>query len=205
MPETPQHLIIFVKAPRAGLVKTRLAQALGPVGACAAYQIMVATLLRRLDRLPGVELRYSPDDSLAEIQTWLRPSWTARPQGPGDLGQRLQRAFVDAFAAGARSVAIIGSDCPEISPQDIAAAGSALGECDAVLGPATDGGYWLIGLRKFHAELFRDIPWSTASVLRDTLHRAQQAGLCTHLLRTLSDLDTELDWQTFLALQHNAQ
>jgi rSAM/selenodomain-associated transferase 1 len=191
------RLIVFVKAPRPGFVKTRLAQTLGAVQAADIYISIVDSLLARFDQLEQVELRYSPDDAREEIGRWLRPRWQARPQGHGDLGQRLEHAFGEAFACGARRVVVIGSDCPAVEPEDIEAAWAALETCDVVLGPAQDGGYWLIGLAAPHPEVFRAVPWSTDQVLAETLARCRIAGLTVHHLRTLSDIDTAADWAAF--------
>lgn len=193
-----QHLIIFVKAPRPGMVKTRLAATLGDGPAADAYRRITRTLLDHLESLANVELRYAPDDALAEIRPWLRAGWSARQQGPGDLGRRLVEAFADAFNRGADRSVIIGSDCPWIEPSDIENAWSHLNSFDVVLGPATDGGYWLIGLHKPQPEIFDGIQWSTESVLRQTLDRIRQAKLSSHMLRTLRDIDTSADWHEFL-------
>jgi glycosyltransferase A (GT-A) superfamily protein (DUF2064 family) len=95
-------------------------------------------------------------------------------------------------------VAVIGSDCPAITPADIELAWSVLGTNDAVLGPSQDGGYWLIGLREPRAALFQSIDWSTDQVLKQTLRRARARDLKVKLLRELSDVDTENDWLEFL-------
>jgi len=193
------QLIVFVKAPRPGTVKTRLAESIGPAAACAAYHVLVESTLAQLSALTTVELRFSPDDAGVEIKPWLRPCWRARPQGPGDLGQRLKTAFADAFAAGAGRVAVIGSDCPAVTHQDIREAWAALATHDLILGPATDGGYWLIALREAHPGLFQGIHWSTESVLRETLRRADAAWLRVRLLRELTDVDTATQWHDYLA------
>ena len=193
------QLIIFVKAPRAGGVKTRLAQGIGPEAATEAYRVLVATLLQNLAGLSAVELRFAPDEATGEIEPWRRKSWRVQPQGQGDLGQRLVGAFAEAFAGGAQRVVIIGSDCPVVTAPDIADAWTSLLQYDVVLGPATDGGYWLIGLRSPQPALFQNIHWSTDAVLRETQDRARAAKLTVHLLRRLSDVDTEKDWQEYLA------
>lgn len=191
------RLILFLKAPRPGLVKTRLAVALGAEAACAAYRKLVETLLPRLGGLAGVELRFAPDDARRDIEPWLREGWRAAPQGPGDLGTRLARAMESAFAQGAKRVVVIGSDCPHVTTQDIADAWAALAGHDVALGPATDGGYWLIGLREPQPVLFTNIDWSTEKVLAQTLARADAAGLSVKLLRELADVDTPEDWRRF--------
>jgi hypothetical protein len=195
-------LIVFVKAPRPGTVKTRLASSLGAAAACAAYRRLVGTLLRRLATLGNVELCFTPDDAGSEILSWARPKWGLRAQGGGDLGARLDRAFQRAFTEGAGRVVVIGSDCPDVAASDIHAGWAALHSHDVVLGPAADGGYWLIGLRAPHPELFTGISWSTAAVLPETRARCGSAGLTTHLLRKLSDVDTEVDWRRFLTGAH---
>lgn len=194
-----QRLIVFLKAPRPGAVKTRLAATLGASEACTAYRRLVETLLRRLAALEKVELCFAPDDASSEIAGWAQPTWRLRAQGAGDLGRRLDHAFRRAFDEGAKRVVIIGSDCPDVGTNDIQAAWTALLSHDVVLGPAADGGYWLIGLRAPQPKLFADIPWSTKGVLRETLERSRGSGLKTHLLRELTDVDTETDWRRYLA------
>ena len=211
-----KKLIIFVKAPRVGLVKSRLAASLGSDGAAAAYRTLVETLLANLTasrseiptiphsalRTPHtIELRFTPDDAFAEIQSWLAPTWGASPQGPGNLGERMQRAFVQAFAAGAERVVLIGSDCPTVTTDDIERAWQALATHDLVLGPATDGGYWLIGLAGARTALFEKIRWSTETVLQETLKRAANLRLRVHLLSQRTDIDTEKEWQEFRRAQ----
>jgi len=192
-----EQLIIFAKAPRPGLVKTRLAETIGEAGALRAYSALVNRLVENLRGLPEVELRFSPDDAETEVAAWLCPGWTARPQGEGGLGRRLQRAFADAFAAGAQRVVIIGSDCAEITPRDVREAWRELSTHELVLGPALGGGYWLIGLRQPQPALFDGVAWSTDQVLAQTLQRAKAARLSFHLLRILADVDTATEWRVF--------
>src|SRR5437016_5487659 len=194
-----EKLLVFVKAPRPGAVKTRLAQTIGDVPACAAYRRIVATLLNHLQNLGAVELCFTPDDAIAEIQPWLEKGWQAAPQGDGDLGLRLHSAFERAFAAGAQRVLAIGSDCPMVTVELLREAWDGLRSHDVVLGPASDGGYWVIGLRQVHPELFQNIPWSTEDVFGESLKRIHRAGLSIHVLRELADVDTERGWRTFLA------
>jgi uncharacterized protein len=191
-------LIVFVKAPRMGSVKTRLAASIGPKAACEAYQQMVGALSTRICSLRNVQLRVSPNGAESEVQPWQQPGWATAAQGEGDLGARLTTAFADAFRAGAQRVAIIGSDCPYVTIDDIEQAWANLSEHDVVLGPARDGGYWLVGLRQLQAELFREIPWGTADVLRQTVDRARGLNLGVHVLRELSDIDTAEDWREYL-------
>ena len=193
------RLIIFVKAPRPGTVKTRLA--LGPETECAAYRRLVEAVLREMRSFADVELHFAPIDGGAEIRPWLRENWRAVPQSNGDLGARLNNAFAEAFGTGAERVVIMGSDCPYVRAEDVATAWANLRSSDVVLGPAVDGGYWLVGLSQMQPELFSGISWSTDRVLSETIARAKPLGLKTVLLRTLSDVDTPEDWQRFISAE----
>ncbi|MGI8965735.1 MAG: TIGR04282 family arsenosugar biosynthesis glycosyltransferase [Limisphaerales bacterium] len=184
-----------MKAPRIGLVKTRLAQTIGAAAASAAYKKLVETLLQNVATLADVELRFAPDDASAEIDLWRQKSWTTQPQGNGDLGERLQAAFAQNFLIGAKRVVVIGSDCPHVTALDIESAWAALKSHDVVLGPARDGGYWLIGLGQLQPTLLENISWSTENVLRETIQRAQKLFLKVHLLRGLTDVDAEPEWR----------
>ena len=112
----------------------------------------------------------------------------------------MARAFQEAFAEGFSRVLAIGCDCPEMTTKDLQDAEHALEQSEVVLGPARDGGYWLLGMRRFYPELLSEIPWSTDAVFQRTLERAAWAGLSVSLLRRLSDIDTESDWIEFLAV-----
>ena len=187
------RIIIFVKAPRVGFVKTRLAETIGPKNACDAYCKLVNTLIGTLSDLPHVEIRFTPDDAEPEISQWLCKGWTAVPQGEGDLGQRMHRALRQAKCP----AIVIGSDCPSIKLTDITIACKALVKHNVVLGPAIDGGYWLIGLQAPCPTLFDGIRWSADNVLKETLARSEKAGLSVYLLRELADVDTAEDWAAY--------
>jgi uncharacterized protein len=187
--------IVFLKAPRAGEVKTRLGREVGMERACEIYQALVGILLKNLQSIPKLELRITPDH--ADISHWLQPGWTARGQGNGGLTERLQLAFQQGFAEGAQRIVVIGSDCPEVTAADIQNAWAALEEHEVVLGPANDGGYWLVGMRRPLLEIFTEIPWSSDQVLEKTLESARGLGYTTRLLRTLNDVDTIADWERF--------
>ena len=120
-----------------------------------------------------------------------------RPQAEGDLGARLSSSFDDAFASGARKVVIIGSDCPDVTQSEIQEAFEALDRVPLVIGPASDGGYWLIGLRQPAPGLFRDIHWSSDEVFLQTASRAKDLGLKWEMLQILQDIDTFEDWQHY--------
>ena len=193
-------VLLFVKHPQPGKVKTRLAATLGPERAAAIYRTLGEAVLGGLPMEDKVWVMFDPPERQAEIAEWMRGASGGRElrfvaQAPGDLGTRLIHAFGTAFAEGCEVAAAIGSDCVELSPAHFAEAWQALASHDVVLGPAVDGGYYLLALRAPHPELFRDIAWSTDAVCRETLARAAAAGLRVHLLPTLRDVDTEEDWR----------
>ena len=192
----PPHLLVFARVPVLGRVKTRLAAGVGAEAALAVYL-----------ELLGVT-RTAVTSAAVPVTVWLadtvgsRPTteeareWrglAARSQAAGDLGQRMAAAFDAAFAAGAGRVVIIGTDCPGLTAALLGEAVAHLVHHDAVLGPATDGGYYLLGLRRPVPELFVNKAWSTASVLADTLADAKQLQLSVALLPELQDVDTVED------------
>jgi rSAM/selenodomain-associated transferase 1 len=132
---------------------------------------------------------FTPADDRDAIAGWF-PGEQLWPQPAGDLGHRMAAAFTEGFARGPRRVALVGTDVPGLSQAIVAEAFSALDRDDVALGPARDGGYYLVALRQGHPGLFADIAWSTAQVLPATLARAQGLGLGVHLLPLLTDLDT---------------
>jgi hypothetical protein len=189
-------LVIFARAPRRGMVKSRLAAGVGPDAALAAYRELGALAVRATRSLPHVRrvIAVTPDDGIAETRAWLGAAGVFTPQGDGDLGARMHRAIAAACAAGAPKVVVIGTDCPECSGAVVARAFRALDRCDAVFGPATDGGYYLVGVTRPQPALFTGIPWSTADTLRASLAAGRHAGLSLDLLDILRDIDTADDW-----------
>lgn len=184
--------MIFVKAPEPGRVKTRLARDIGAIAATWWFRHQTRALIRRLARDPRwtTELAVAPDRA-AGARHW--PAHVARrPQGPGDLGDRMGRVLRGAPPG---PIAIVGGDIPGIRSGHIAAAFRALGRAEAVLGPAPDGGFWLIGLRRggraIPAGLFRGVRWSSADALADTA--ASLAPLTVGHAATLADVDTGAD------------
>jgi rSAM/selenodomain-associated transferase 1 len=182
----------MLKRARAGAVKSRLARSIGPGEATRFYRVASARVLRRVgrDRRWITMLGIAPDTALAD-RTWPR-DLPRIPQGPGDLGARMQR-IMDELPPG--PVVIIGSDIPGISAEHIAAAFRLLGRHDAVFGPAEDGGYWLVGLRRRPKvpRSFADVRWSGPHALADTLRnlRAFSVGF----VERLADVDDEADWR----------
>lgn len=185
-----RHLILLVKAPRLGAVKTRLAGDVGWAAATGFYRASVARAIRRLAFDPRwrLTLAVTPDRSTGA------GFWPAGPrraaQGPGDLGARMARVL-KALPPG--PAVLIGGDIPEIRPRHIRRAFAALGDAEAVFGPATDGGYWLVGLKRrpWIPAPFADVRWSSEHALADSL--ANFAGRRVALIDELNDIDTGAD------------
>lgn len=192
-------ILVFAKAPEPGLAKTRLIPALGAAGAArlAAHMLEHACAAAAAARCGPVTLCVSPDATHAALQRVATTHGLAlQPQGEGDLGQRMQRAFQQAFATADRAL-LMGTDIPAWSPADLQAAAQALDTHDAVLVPALDGGYALVGLRASAAgalpTLFEGMTWSTPLVLVHTRQRLRQAGLRWIELPAVADVDTPED------------
>jgi hypothetical protein len=198
-----EHLLIFARHPELGLVKTRLAQTLGPENALRVYRELLTHTLSTAEGVAATKtlwLAGSAPATGSEFQRWA--SFGQRPQPAGDLGQRMHQAFAIAFAAGATAAVIIGTDCPELSPAHLNAAFEQLASHDVVVGPALDGGYYLLGMRTLVADFFINKAWSTDAVLPSTLADAARLGLRVAQLPALSDVDTVADllaWQRRVA------
>ncbi|MEO1550887.1 MAG: TIGR04282 family arsenosugar biosynthesis glycosyltransferase [Pseudomonadota bacterium] len=196
-----RHLVVMVKEPRPGRVKTRLAAGLGAVGAAWWYRHQCAHVLRRLkDARWHLWLAVAPDREGLTSRVW--PAHLPRlAQGQGDLGARMGRIFRSLPPGPA---IIVGSDIPGISRAHIAAAFKGLGHAPSVLGPAPDGGYWLVGLRRTRvpAHLFEGVRWSSAHALTDT--KATMDAPVAHAA-TLDDVDTPEDLQRLLAQHKQTQ
>lgn len=190
-------LIVFLKVPKPGFVKTRLATSVGPEKACEIYRELVERVLDRIRSVPNVELRIAPDEGMNECEFWRQPHWKLRPQGVGDLGMRMSRAFEEAFASGWDRVLAIGSDCPYVGIKQIRDGIDRLERDAVVLGPARDGGYWLIGMRRYLPYLFDGIEWSTEKVLEQTTKVAEARGESVSLLETLEDIDDLDAWNRY--------
>jgi rSAM/selenodomain-associated transferase 1 len=192
-----ERLIIFTRYPEPGRTKTRLIPALGAAGAANLHRRMTEQAIataRQLAALQAValEVRYSGGDA-ALMQQWLGANLRLRAQSDGDLGARMREAFHEAFQQGCERVVIIGTDCPGITSATLAAAFAALCRNDLALGPASDGGYYLIGLRRLIPQLFDGILWGTDGVLRHTLQIAETLDLRYSLLEQLDDVDRPED------------
>lgn len=194
------HLVIFVKAPRLGAVKTRLAAGLGPLGALRFYRATSTRVVRRLAGDPRWRcwLAVTPDRFARAGRFWPR-GVPRLAQGGGDLGARMARPLASLPPG---PVVIVGSDVPGITADHVARAFRALGSAHAVFGPARDGGYWLVGLRRRPARVnpFRAVPWSTERALARTLANldGRQKVACLETLEDVDDMDGWRRWRAGL-------
>ena len=191
-------LIIFVKYPQPGFVKTRLAKEIGKKNASELYRLFVETLLARIkDKNFTRVIFYSPISKRNEIKRWLGDNLALSPQKGRGLGERLSYAFRLTFKNGAKRVVVIGTDSPALNKKLILDAFKKLKETQCVLGPAFDGGYYLVGLASFHEEIFQHIYWSSDNVFKQTLKTIKKSRISFSLLDKQLDIDNKDDLHTF--------
>ena len=188
---TGDAVAVLAKAPRAGFVKTRLSPPLTAAEAEGVARVCLEETLRRFPAAVSARWLLFLD---GDVEPWLAGLAAGRGvrierQGTGDLGARLTRVFGALHGSGARRVVAIGSDSPTLDPSWIARALERLDVADVVLGPARDGGYYLIGIRPGREDLFRGIPWSTTGVAAETRRRAAEAGWVLEELPEWYDVD----------------
>jgi rSAM/selenodomain-associated transferase 1 len=185
-------LMIFAKNPELGKVKTRLAETIGDEKALTIYKNLLhrtnqVTMQVNTDRAIFY-YEYVDDDDI-----WNNFHYRKYLQEGVDLGERMMNAFALAFEKGYHQTVIIGSDCYDLTPELIESAFDLLLTNDVVIGPAQDGGYYLLAMNQYHREVFSNKQWSTENVLLDTLLDLKQKGITYELLETLSDVDREED------------
>ena len=187
-------LLVFQKNEVLGKVKTRLAASVGEKQALEIYlHLLAKTYFALRDISVSITTYFS--DFVPENPTY--PAGGRMVQVGKDLGARMKNAFSTNFDSGMEKVVLIGTDCPSIEGSHILQAFDALDQSDLVIGPARDGGYYLIGLKQRADFLFEGISWSTDLVLSQTLAFAAEQGLQTHLLPVLEDIDTLEDWDRY--------
>jgi len=199
-------LIIFVKYPEPGGVKTRLGSRIGMGQAAALYREFAERIFRMAlgmaSDVAKVYVCFAPGPDPAAIRAWVGDDRCAYAEQKGEsLGDRMRYAFQEAFSQGAMNAVLIGTDVPDIDASIVQRAFEGLQGHDAVLGPATDGGYYLLGMRAPGYEVFEGVPWSTPDVLPATLRLLTLEKLSVDLLPRLSDIDTEEDYRLYLSRQ----
>tara|TARA_B110000046_G_scaffold25332_3_gene24850 strand:- start:43709 stop:44314 length:606 start_codon:yes stop_codon:yes gene_type:complete len=186
------HLIIFIKNPVLGTVKTRLAMSIGDEKALEVYNDLIQKCQEETLKVECTRhLFYSKN--ISENDSWLIADFEKEIQADGDLGDKITSAFYNVFKEKEKEkekVIIIGSDCYDLDAATINEAFEKLDHSDVVIGPANDGGYYLLGINDFHPELLQNITWSTEDVLAETIERANSKKLSMSLLKELIDLDT---------------
>jgi uncharacterized protein len=199
---TGMRVLLFAKYPAPGLVKTRLARSVGAENASALARCFLLDEIRTL-RSFGMPLTicHDPEHSGPAFLELAGGGCPLVPQRGEDIGRRMANAFSDAFASGAAHALLVGSDLPDLPLEILEEAAAALRSSKAVIGPAKDGGYYLIGFGRenFLPQAFSEIPWSTPGVLEATLARFDLHGTPIHLLPLWSDMDTVEDLADFAA------
>lgn len=186
-------ILLFAKYPVPGQVKTRLIPVLGADRAARLHRRMTETALDKV-RTSGLRIAVCASGApRRRFRAWLGDGVRYQRQCHGDLGRRMEQAFAKAFRQGEIKVIAIGTDVPGLTPELLREAADALDSADVVIGPATDGGYYLIGMRKPHSALFQDIAWGTGRVLQQTRKALVASGLRCRELAPLSDVDRPKD------------
>lgn len=184
-------LLIFVKNLIYGQVKTRLAAAVGNDKALNIYQQLLQHTNNICKNIHANKIVFYSD--FIEEDIWKTKEFKKKIQQGNDLGERMKNAFIKAFESGFEKVIIVGTDCPQINESILENAFAKLDSFDVVLGPANDGGYYLLGMKKLQPFLFENIKWSTGSVLKETISRCEKNDLSYFLLPELIDIDEEKD------------
>ena len=192
-------VLIFIKAPIAGQVKTRLARDIGVDEAARLYAQWADRLLNAWQPLRPEHrlIGYITGGEMNDFARWEHFVDEFWQQPSGDLGERLELGFERGFRE-ATAVAAVGTDCLDLAEPHFRQVADLLVDHQVVIGPAEDGGYYLMAMRRFLPELFRKVRWSTEFTLADTLQQAQQLGVHVAQLEMLSDIDTATDWQRYL-------
>ncbi|NOZ69686.1 MAG: glycosyltransferase [Deferribacteres bacterium] len=182
-------LIIIAKYPEKGKVKTRLKGLISDNKRVELYVNLLNQTMHKLGKIPGIDtfIAFAPESA---GEYFSRFNVRLIPMQEGDLGAGMFHAFREVFNAGYEKAALVGADIPDISPSIILSAFDALSGSDLVYGPAKDGGYYLVGMRKLIREVFRDVPWSSEKTLRKSLYQAGRYGYSVALIEILNDIDT---------------
>jgi uncharacterized protein len=192
-------ILVFLKAPRPGLVKAGLAKNFGSEKAANIYGVLVRKTFAQFPQNVPIHIWYSPSDSEPEIRQMLAPyspaQWNFLPQTETDPASRLKMAFEFAFQRGFEKVLLVGTDCLDLRRGLIEESWYWLDEQDIVIGPTEDGGYYLLGMRRFYPELFHEIPWNTEEMFATTMERAAERRRSCFILTQLCDIDHVEDWE----------
>ena len=189
----PGGLVLFARNPVLGRVKSRLAATVGPEKALDAYRQLLGHALEAALACPAV-LYLFLSDFVEEDSAWVPPDFLQRIQQGTSLGERMSNALTEVLAQGHEKAVLVGCDLPDLTADILGEAFERLDDHDLVLGPARDGGYYLVGLKEPRPALFYGIDWSTPRVFSQTLEKTKAMGLSAHRLPILADIDDESDW-----------
>lgn len=195
-----RHLIVFVKNPVLGEVKTRLAASLGEQRALDIYNELLEITRENITNL-GCQKHVFFGSFIEDDVIWEEAFLSKNIQDGGGLGERMESAFYRIFRSESDPVkaVLIGSDCPELTSVHINQAFELLDTSDVVLGPALDGGYYLIGMKKNHPAIWLEIDWSTDRVYQQTIDKINKFNISYSVLPVLQDIDTQDDWSDYLS------
>ncbi|MCW3091541.1 MAG: glycosyltransferase [Ferruginibacter sp.] len=185
-------LIIFIRNPVSGKVKTRLAKTIGNEKALTVYNRLL-THTRQVTQYLSCDKFLYYSDTIDENDNWQNELYQKKLQPDGDLGQRMSGAFTQLFEKGYDKLIIIGSDCLELDKSIINKAFEMLSDNEVVIGPSSDGGYYLLGMKSYFPDVFLNKQWSTSTVLKDTLQDLTVAQISVAKLEILNDVDEEKD------------
>jgi rSAM/selenodomain-associated transferase 1 len=188
-------LIIFLRYPQNGKVKSRLAKTTSSEFALDFYKSCAENIIRQVKSIPKINhfAFYSDKAAKDKITKWLGGKLFFSPQEGNDLGDKMKNAFEKVFSTGAEKVIIIGTDVPDLSKEIIQNAFKSLDNSDVVIGPSRDGGYYLLGMKRMNPNLFEGIEFSTSSVYKNTVEKFSKLNLSYYVLPELQDIDTEED------------
>ncbi|MGD1152958.1 MAG: TIGR04282 family arsenosugar biosynthesis glycosyltransferase [Syntrophales bacterium] len=189
-------LVMFVRFPGQGRVKSRLAKDLGEEAATNLYRCFVEDLLERFSKESyRLRIAFYPAEKEREMKEMLGDGFSYIPQSGEDLGERMKLSFLRCFSEGARSVVLIGSDIPDLPARIVDEAFLALDRNEAVIGPSVDGGYYLLGFTKdtFNGDVFMGLPWGAGTVFQETMKILRRAGVPVHVLPVWWDIDKPED------------
>ncbi|MBT8262982.1 MAG: TIGR04282 family arsenosugar biosynthesis glycosyltransferase [Bacteroidia bacterium] len=192
-------LLIFTRNPELGKVKTRLAKGVGDKAALEIYKFLVAHTHNITKDLPCAKYVYY-SECIHENDIWDRTNYVKKMQSGADLGMRMKKAFQEGFRDGFENIIIIGSDMLDLTPQDLEMAFKSLNDNDYVIGPAADGGYYLLGMNVLNSDLFESKSWGTETVLADTLKDLNSYNL--KMLEVKNDVDRLEDIIGIDAFEH---
>jgi rSAM/selenodomain-associated transferase 1 len=195
-----RSILLFARVPEKGRVKTRLTKKLSPETVLRLYKFFVEDILESIrERGYDTTVCYHPPEGSSKMMAWLEYAVDLEPQTGSNLGERMQQAFLQVFSRGVDRAVLIGSDIPDLDIRIVDKAFSALVKNDVVIGPAVDGGYYLIGFRakSFNKHIFTDVPWGTDYVFRKTIQMMDKERLSKRILPLWQDIDTFEDLVAF--------